>query len=507
MGMRLRAGLCGGNAALIVAVLVAVAAAQPAPAPAPIPAQVQPPVSAVAPATEPAAVVDLPDASRTAEPAAAPPRPPEPLPAPNASRLPLLPGQGFLINEPRQPGDGGSGETLDVYARLAMQIHPRIRAAVLAVEAARGLAVQARLYPNPMVAGGSPQANGAYSQWNGFITQDIVTARKLTLQQQAALREVDVKSFELIRARFDVLTGTRQAFYSLLVAQRRRDILEMLYEVTERSADVSQRLAAGGEAGRTDTLFFTIARDQAAVRLQNAGVYVETGRRELAAAVGEPERTIERIAGELSSPLPDFDLPALQRAVVSLNAKPRAARAAIERNRWLLRRARVQPIPDVNLLGGYQDQVDFPPQPQGLMQVMIEVPLFNRNQGNVRAATARISEAMADFRQVELELAMLTAEAVAGYRTGQQLVRKYERDILPAARENLELTQQLYAAGEVSFLSLFEAQRVLVDTELAYLDALERRWTHAVMIADLLQLEGFPFDEATPATVAEAVRR
>ena len=70
------------------------------------------------------------------------------------------------------------------------------------------------------------------------------------------------------------------------------------------------------------------------------------------------------------------------------------------------------------------------------------------------------------------------------------------------ARENLELTQRLYAAGEVSFLSLFEAQRVLIDTELAYLDALERRWSHAVMIADLLQLEMFPFDAATPATVA-----
>jgi cobalt-zinc-cadmium efflux system outer membrane protein len=490
--MRVTRGFRRSLAGLIAVVAVRAAVAQPPTAPAPV--------------SDPAAVVDLPEVA--GDPAAArdpgPPRAPEPLPVPDALRLPTLPRPGFEVRAPDDPATDSDGEPLDFFARRALQIHPRIRAATLAVEAARGLAVQARLYPNPMVAGGSPQANGSYSQWNGFITQDIVTAGKLNLQQQAALREVDVAGFELVRARFDVLAGTRRTFYALLVAQRRRDILQMLFEVTERSAEVSRRLAAGGEAGRTDTLFFTIARDQAAVRLQNADVYVETGGRELAAAVGEPERAIERITGALSLPLPDFDLPQLQEAVIAVNARPRAARAAVERNRWLLRRARVEPIPDVNLLGGYQDQVDFPPQPQGLMQVMIEVPLFNRNQGNVRAATARISEAVADVRQVQLELATLTAEAVAGYRTGQQLVRKYERDILPAARENLVLTQRLYAAGEVSFLSLFEAQRVLIDTELAYLDALERRWSHAVMIADLLQLDAFPFDAAAPAAVADA---
>lgn len=393
-------------------------------------------------------------------------------------------------------------DTLAAFTQVALTGHPRIRAADAAVAAARGLAVQARLYPNPVVAAGSPQANGAYSQWNVFMTQDIVTAGKLQLQQQAALRQVEVAGFELVRARFDVLAGTRRTFYDLLVAQRRRQILAMLRDVAETSARVSERLAQGGEASRTDTLFFTIARDQALVRLDNADVYVETGRRELAAAVGQPEMAIGDIRGDLSLPLPDFDLPALQRAVVAANAKPQAARAAIERARWLLSRARVQPIPDVNVLGGYQAQVDFPPQPQGLMQVMVEVPLFDRNQGNVRAASAQVAEAVADWRRVELDLATLTAEAVAGYRTGQQLVRKYEADILPKSRRTLEATQRLYAAGEVTFLNLFEAQRVLFETELGYLDALERRWRHAVMIADLLQLEDFPFANPPAAAVA-----
>jgi hypothetical protein len=61
------------------------------------------------------------------------------------------------------------------------------------------------------------------------------------------------------------------------------------------------------------------------------------------------------------------------------------------------------------------------------------------------------------------------------------------------------LTQTLYARGEVTFLSLLQAQKILTETELAYVDAQAERWTGAVAIADLLQLEEFPPRADAPA--------
>jgi len=401
----------------------------------------------------------------------------------------------------RDAAHGPSPRTLDEFVTLAMQNHPKLRAAQAAVESARGKAVQARLYPNPVVAGFSPQIAGDQSQWSGTVAQDLVTGGKLKLAQQAALREVQKAEYDLIRARFDVLTQVRQGFYALLVSQRRVEIYKLLLDIAKRSYEIGAQLAEAGEGTKADVLFWSIERDRADVRLLNASVYIETGRRQLATAIGLPRADIGRLEADLFQKLPIFDLKDLQEAVVRANAKPRAAEAEIARAQWALERAAVQPIPNVNLMGGYQRQVGGPPQDQGLAQVMMAVPLFDRNQGNIRSARADIAASRADLRTIELDLATQAAQAIASYRTSQRLVEWYEQYILPKARETVQLTQTLYARGEVTFLSLLQAQRILTETELAFVESQADRWNGAVQIADLLQLEVFPPTADAPAAV------
>lgn len=382
--------------------------------------------------------------------------------------------------------------TLAEFEAVALRSHPRLRSAMAAVEQARGQAVQARLYPNPVLSGGSPQISGADSQWYGFATQEIVTAGKLRLAQQAALREVQKAEYDLIRARFDVLTGVRDDFYRLLVAERRLEIFKLLLDIATRSYRIGQELARAGEESRADVLFWSIERDRAEVRFRNASVYVDAGRRRLAASIGLPRADIDSVEGDLFMPLPDFDLKPLQEAVVRNNSLPRAAAAEIARAQWATERAVVQPIPNITLLGGYQRQVDLPPDDQGLVELMVEVPLFNRNQGNIRTTRAEIASARADLRDIELTLAETTANTIAIYRTSQRQTRWFEEYILPKARETVAVTQLLYSQGEITFLNLLEAQRILNQTELDYVQAQEDRWRAAVEIANLLQLPSFP---------------
>ncbi len=391
--------------------------------------------------------------------------------------------------------------TLEEFVALAERSHPRLLAARASVEAARGKAVQARLYPNPVIAGFSPQIVGAYSQWAGTVTQDVVTAGKLRLAQQAALRNVQKSEYELIRARYDVLRDVRQTYYALLVSQRRLEIYKLLLDIAKRSYEIGRQLADAGEGTKADVLFWSIERDRAEVRILNATVFIETGRRQLAAAVGLPRVDIGKLEADLHQELPNFDLKQLQEAVVRLNARPRVAEAIIAGNQWSLERAVVNPIPNISLMGGYQRQVGVPAMDMGVAQIMMSVPLFDRNQGNIRSARADIATARADLRMVELDLATQTAQAVAAYRTSQRLVDWYEEFILPKARETVTLTQTLYARGEVTFLSLLQAQKILTETELAYVDAQAERWAGAVAIADLLQLEVFPPTADAPAVI------
>jgi cobalt-zinc-cadmium efflux system outer membrane protein len=393
-----------------------------------------------------------------------------------------------------------SPRTLTDFVQLAERSHPQLVAARAAIEAARGQAVQARLYPNPVLGGASPQIAGPESQWSGFVTQDLVTAGKLRLSQQAALRKVQQAEYDLIRARFDVLRDVRQTYYALLVSQRRVEIYQLLFDIAKRSYDIGMALAEAGEGTKADVLFWSIERDRAEVRLINSSVYIETGRRQLAAAIGLPRADVGTIEADLFQKIPWFDLKTLQEEIVRANAKPRAAEAKIAQAQWALERAVVQPIPNLNVLGGYQRQVG-PAQEQGLVQVLMQVPIFDRNQGNIRTARADIASSRADLHMIELDLATQAAQAVASYRVAQRQADWYEQSILPKARETLELTQQLYARGEVTFLSLLQAQKILTETELAFVEAQADRWTGAVAIADLLQLEQFPPPDNAPAVV------
>ena len=57
------------------------------------------------------------------------------------------------------------------------------------------------------------------------------------------------------------------------------------------------------------------------------------------------------------------------------------------------------------------------------------------------------------------------------------------------------------ARGEVTFLSLLQAQRILTETELAFVESQADRWNGAVAIASLLQLEQFPPEADAPAVI------
>jgi cobalt-zinc-cadmium efflux system outer membrane protein len=120
------------------------------------------------------------------------------------------------------------------------------------------------------------------------------------------------------------------------------------------------------------------------------------------------------------------------------------------------------------------------------------IPLWNRNQGNIRAAAANVGVAGAQLNRVENDLANTTAQALGRYLTAKQLAERYERIILPSAVELQDISAQLYNQSQIDFLRYLNAQRALLDSNLSYLGAQEARWTAAAEVAGLLQSERFP---------------
>lgn len=385
----------------------------------------------------------------------------------------------------------GSMWTLAELQVWAEENSPDLRRAAAEVEVQRGRAWQAGLYPNPELQGGAMQLGGRDSQYFAMLSQEIVTKHKLQLDRAAVCREVAQAELQFVRTRFDLLTQVRQSFYMTLTAQQRLEALEELMRIARRSTDAAQSLEKSGEGARGDTLLLELELERADVALQNAAVSLQAAQRQLAATLGDPDLVIERLAGDLTAEISDYPYQLTQAGVLTRNANVQSAQVEVERNQILLERATVEPHPNVTVQGGYMYQV-LEPHNMAILQFSLPIPLWNKNQGGIRAAQAGVAKAGHAARKTRVDVVKQLAAVTGRFDVARQQVAKYEKSILPKANESVTITQRGFEQGQFDLLRVLQSQRVLIESQLNYLNAQEARWTAAAEIAGLLQEEEFP---------------
>jgi cobalt-zinc-cadmium efflux system outer membrane protein len=217
------------------------------------------------------------------------------------------------------------------------------------------------------------------------------------------------------------------------------------------------------------------------------------------------------IDGDLFQRLPNYDLKLLQEAIVTANSLPRAAEADIARAQWALERSVVQPIPNINVMGGYQRQVGIPAMDQGLVQVMMAVPLFDRNQGNILRAQSAVRQAQLRLDAVRADAAAAVAAAHAEHDAAcaaDALLAEVARGPAEAARTAIEAE---FAAGNRTLLEVLDARAACRDVaRSAAAASAERLRTHRRLAAACGGLAAGPAPDeavapaASPATPAPA---
>jgi cobalt-zinc-cadmium efflux system outer membrane protein len=162
-----------------------------------------------------------------------------------------------------------------------------------------------------------------------------------------------------------------------------------------------------------------------------------------------------------------------------------AAQARIGRAGWGVQRARAEPIPNLDLEGSVQFDNESS-DTVASVRIGVPLPLWNRNQGGILRAQGELAAAQSEVRQIELELTNRLAQAFERYSNARYQVELYTKQILPDARQSLDIVQKGYSAGEFSFLSLLLAQRTNVQTNLMYIESLRQLRAAEVAIDGLL---------------------
>jgi cobalt-zinc-cadmium efflux system outer membrane protein len=194
------------------------------------------------------------------------------------------------------------------------------------------------------------------------------------------------------------------------------------------------------------------------------------------------------VAGDLEAGTPELTWDDSLAGLLAASPELAAARADVARATWALRRARAEPVPNLNVMASVQHDNDGGDDVANL-QIMLPLPIHDKNQGAIRAAEAELRMAEAEVARLELALQTRLADAFERYANARQQVERYSRDILPDARTTLELVTRNYRLGEFAYLPMLEAQRTVSRTNIAYLNALEQLWESATAIEGLLLMD------------------
>ncbi len=407
----------------------------------------------------------------------------------------LYPPLPKLPAEPKpQPGPNGRPYTLADLHQIAAANSPQLRQAVSDVEAARGMLIQARAYPNLTLGWNvQPSNDGSTAGLQGpFIDQRIVGFGKLKLAAAAAEKDLNNAELALRRARSDLATSVRNAYYAVLVAQETVRVTKALANFT----DEVYLAQADMLLGRLITAPYEPAtlRSQAwTVRLalnQAIAAYIYSWK-ELVAAIGLRQLPLTEVAGRIDRFIPYYDYDTVLAHVLRNHTDVLTARNAVDKSRYNRQLAQITPYPDMDInVSVLKEYSLLPKQFVHTVTLGFPLPIWDRNRGNIMATEAAEVRASEEPHRVEMALTNALGIAYTNYKNNLDALEYYRRYILPdQVRTYRGVFERRRIDPLLGFVDLVTAQQSLASNVTTYLGILGTLWTSVVSVADLLQTD------------------
>jgi cobalt-zinc-cadmium efflux system outer membrane protein len=357
---------------------------------------------------------------------------------------------------------------------MALQNNPTFAQSAANIQAAEGRKKQSGLYPNPIVGYQGEEIRGGSfrgGEQGLFVQQDIVLGGKLGLNRKFFDQELKQAQTEGEEQKLRVVTNVQISYVQALAAQQTLELRQNLSKLADDAVETSHQLANVGQADSPDVLESEVEAQQAQLAVTMAEQNQQRVWKALAAVVGNPRLPLMQLEGKLEDAATPLNPDELVEKIVNESPTVKIAELGVKRAEAALARAKREPIPDLQLRGGIQQNRELsetsgrPVGLQGFADVGVRIPLFNRNQGNIASANADAERAKREVERVKLVLRERAANVV------QKYTKKY---------------QSMAAA----YPQVLIAQRTLMQLEVSYVTALENFATSSLSLQSYLLMDG-----------------
>jgi cobalt-zinc-cadmium efflux system outer membrane protein len=301
------------------------------------------------------------------------------------------------------------------------------------------------------------------------------------------------------------------AFYRVLAAQEMLDLERDLLSIAEDKLRTERELENLGQADDAELLQVEVQEQHREMTVKIRESALRQSWRSLAAIVGVPDLPARTVKGNLEDIPAELEETQVLERLTRESPAVLIAHEVVARIRAELTRARREPIPNLELRGGLQDNREILESTgariglQGFLEVGVPLPLFNRNQGNVSATEAQLERSEREVERVALVLRERASSHFEVYETSRIMVERYRNELLPRAQRAYELRLQSHGLMLGAYPQVLETQARLFEMQAEYVSALETQWMNAIALSGLLLTDGLEAP-ARPGDVDMPVR-
>jgi outer membrane protein, heavy metal efflux system len=397
--------------------------------------------------------------------------------------------------------DASTGTSVEELIGIALSRNSSFLASKQGLPEAQGLAVQAGLRPNPgldvSLTNGSVLGSAGERGFGFGYGHVFELGGKRNRRLEVAVVGTELATLDIAERERSLRFEIRAKFAEALAAFRNFEISESLLQLNRRSLQIAQARYQQGEAPQLEPglLKVEVSRIQSDLLLfENQ---VRRALADLKVLAGIDPTTELKIKGTLGGALVTVsEQDALQKAIKERPDLQAAIRAQ-SLGESELRLAQSEAVPNLTAFGRYAqstsqfDQSGLAQNGGGLQQIRdvdntltvglsLNLPVRNRNQGNIQAAVARQRAARLRRAYAEQSVVRDVRNAFTRYEASLQATKIFDQDVLQQAQSNVSILRAAYDAGELRLLDVINEQRRLIDTQKAYTDVLREAYLSLV---------------------------
>lgn len=414
----------------------------------------------------------------------------------------------------REPGysasalaEGNSVLTLRDAVRLALQRNPELASFAKEMRALEGVTLQAGLLPNPELvvnvenAGNvqKPQhSSSATESVTEKVAQQVSTIRLNQLIELGGKRaarvaaaslgqEVAGKDYEARRV--ELIARVANVFIEVLAGQERLRLAEETSQLAQKVVNTVARRVQAGKVPPIEETRAGVAFSTTRIELVQAQRDLAAARKRLTLLWGNSSPQFSKALGDLGSLV---ILPSFETLAERVLASPMALRSLknVEQRKAMLAVEQTRRIPNLTLGGGAIHHA-LAGGTTIVAGLMVPLPLFDRNQGNLREAYQRVDKAIDEQAATDLRLRAELTQAYEALSAAQNETSVLRSEILPAAKSAFEVTNKGYELGKFGYLEVLDAQRTLFQNQILYVRALAN---YQRLVNELERLIAGPID-------------